>query len=67
MLSSEGRISVYQCIPIGLITMDYMANTQNTPTYVSVRSLCIGFFWFFLHVFEMLHHINTIDPRGTLL
>lgn len=47
MLSSEKRNSVYQCIPIGLITMDYMANTQNTPTYVSVRSLCIVFtcFW----------------------
>lgn len=47
MLSSERRKSVYQCIPIGLIIMDYMANTQNTPTYVSVRSLCIVFtcFW----------------------
>lgn len=47
MSSLEKRNSVYQCIPIGLITMDYMANTQNTPTYVSVRSLCIVFtcFW----------------------
>lgn len=28
----RGGSSVYQCIPIGLITVDYMANTQNTPT-----------------------------------
>lgn len=41
MLSLEKINSVCHCIPIGLITMDYMANTQNTPTNVSVRSLCI--------------------------
>lgn len=34
MLYLEKRNSVYQSIPIGLITMEYVANTQNTPTYV---------------------------------
>lgn len=61
MLSLERGNPVYHRVPVGLITMVIWPTLKILPLmYLLDR------FLLFLHVFEMLHHINTIDPRGAL-
>lgn len=63
MSSSERHTPVYQCIPTGLKTME---NTANIQKRLSLMYL-LDHFVLFVHVVEMLRHINTIDPRGASL
>lgn len=62
MPSSEIRNCASKYVSIGLKTMDYVANSQNTHICVYGRSLCVA-----LTCYWDVAEKNTISPTGSLM